>query len=92
MKTYLIINEYGDNTSQTLGIEYKADTIYTNKDLLANQEINGIEIIQNKSTLEEGMNSMINTMKTMVVLLIAVAAILGGVIIYNLGILSFTEK
>ena len=35
---------------------------------------------------------MVNTMKTMVVLLIVVASILGGVIIYNLGILSFTEK
>ena len=35
---------------------------------------------------------MIKTMKTMVVLLIVVSAILGFVIIYNLGILSFSEK
>lgn len=77
---------------ESLGIEYKADTIYTNQDLSANSEIEGIEIIQDKNALEEGMISMINTMKTMIVLLIIVAAILGGVIIYNLGILSFTEK
>ena len=77
---------------ESLGIDYKADTIYTNNDLSSNKEIEGIEIIQDKNALKEGMLNMINTMKTMVVLLIIVAAILGGVIIYNLGILSFTEK
>ena len=35
---------------------------------------------------------MLDTMKMMLVLLIVLAAVLGGVIIYNLGILSFTEK
>lgn len=77
---------------ESIGINYKADTIYTNKDLKDTKEINGVQLIQDKNALEEGMLSMINTMKTMVVLLIIVAAILGGVIIYNLGILSFTEK
>lgn len=62
---------------------------YTKKEM---KEIDGIEIIQDKNALKEGMDNMINTMKTMIVLLIIVAAILGGVIIYNLGILSFTEK
>ena len=35
---------------------------------------------------------MISTMKSMIVLIIVVAVILGIVIIYNLGVLSFTEK
>ncbi|MBP3708146.1 MAG: ABC transporter permease [Clostridia bacterium] len=77
---------------ENLGIEYKPDSIYTNEDLSKIKEIDGVELIQDKNALEEGMLSMINTMQTMVVLLIIVAAILGGVIIYNLGILSFTEK
>lgn len=77
---------------ESLGLEYKADTIYTNSDLSNIKEIEGIEIIQDKKALEEGMNNMINTMKTVVILLIMVASVLGGVIIYNLGILSFTEK
>ena len=51
-----------------------------------------MEIIQDKQASEDGMNSMINTMKTMIILLIVIASTLGGVIIYNLGILSFTEK
>ena len=77
---------------ESLGITYKADTVYTNDDLSNTKEINGVDLIQDINALETGMLSMINTMKTMVVLLIFVAAVLGSVIIYNLGILSFTEK
>ncbi len=77
---------------ESLGINYKADSIYTNNNLSGIKEIDGVELIQDKKALKEGMINMINTMQTMVVLLIIVAAILGGVIIYNLGILSFTEK
>ena len=77
---------------ESLGIEYKADTIYTNKDLSNVQTPDGVDVIQDINALESGMLSMINTMKTMIILLIVVAAILGSVIIYNLGILSFTEK
>ena len=38
------------------------------------------------------MESMLKTMQSMIVLLIVVSAILGFVIIYNLGVLSFSEK
>lgn len=77
---------------ESLGLEYKADTVYTNNDLSNVKEIEGVKTIQSLSTLKEGMQNMIKTMKTMVVLLIVVSAILGFVIIYNLGILSFSEK
>ena len=77
---------------ETLGLEYKADTVYTNDDLSNIKEIDGVELIQNKSSLEDGMSNMLNTMQSMIILLSGVAAILGSVIIYNLGVLSFTEK
>lgn len=77
---------------EKIGIEYKTDTIYTNKDLTHVKEIDGVELIQNKDNIKDGMNNMLNTMKSMIILLISIAAILGAVIIYNLGILSFTEK
>ena len=76
---------------ETLGIKYRADTLYTNIEP-DNEELNVVELVQDKKVLKEGMLNMINTMQTMVVLLIVVASVLGGVIIYNLGILSFTEK
>lgn len=77
---------------ESLDIEYKPDSLYTNEDLSATKEIEGVEAIANKEELKEGMNSMLETMKTMIILIIAIAVILGVVIIYNLGILSYSEK
>lgn len=77
---------------ESLGLKYRADSIYTNSDLSDVKKLAGVDTIQNISNLRSGMESMMQTVKTMVVLLIVVSAILGFVIIYNLGILSFTEK
>ena len=51
---------------ETLGLEYKADTVYTNDDLSNIKEIDGVELIQNKSSLEDGMSNMLNTMQSMI--------------------------
>ena len=48
--------------------------------------------IQDIDSLKEGMNGMLSMMKTMLVMIISIAVLLGGIIIYNLGILSYTEK
>ena len=77
---------------ESLGIEYRPDSLYTNEDLSNTKEIEGVEVIANKEELKEGMNNMLETMKTMIILIIVVAVILGVVIIYNLGILSYSEK
>ena len=77
---------------ESLGIEYKPDSIYTNMDLSNVKEIKNVEVIQDVDSLKEGMNGMLSMMKTMLVLIISVAVLLGTVIIYNLGILSYTEK
>jgi hypothetical protein len=42
--------------------------------------------------LEDGMNSMLNMMYSLIALLIVVSIVLAIVIIYNLGIMSFSEK
>ncbi|HCC04629.1 MAG TPA: hypothetical protein DEP51_07290, partial [Clostridiales bacterium] len=76
----------------TLNEEYKADSVYTNNDLSNIKEIEGVNTIQTKKNLEDGMNSMLNMMYSLIIVLIAVSIILAVVIIYNLGILSFTEK
>ena len=77
---------------ESLGIEYKPDSLYTNEDLSNTKEITNVEVISNIDELKEGMNGMLQTMKTMIALIIVIAVILGVVIIYNLGILSYTEK
>lgn len=77
---------------ETLGLTYRADSLYTNENLSETKSLDSVDIIQSKANLQEGMESMLETMKTMITILIVVSAILGFVIIYNLGILSFTEK
>lgn len=77
---------------ESLDIEYKPDSLYTNENLSDTKEIEGIDTIADREELKEGMNNMLETMKTMIVLIIVVAVILGVVIIYNLGILSYSEK
>lgn len=80
------------NYLDSLGIEYQPDSIYTNIDLSSTKEINGVEAIQDIDHLKDGMSKMLSMMKTMLVLIISVAVLIGAVIIYNLGILSYTEK
>lgn len=76
---------------ESLGLTYIPDSLYTN-----NNEINkdnlGIELVQNIDNLTISMNSMLSMMKSMIMLIIFIAIILCIVIIYNLGILSFSEK
>ena len=77
---------------ESLGIKYTPDSIYTNKDLKDVSNIKNVTVIQDKDALKESMDSMLSMMKTMLTLIIGIAAVLGVIIIYNLGILSFTEK
>ena len=80
------------NYLESLGIRYKPDALYTNIDLNKTKEIKNVLTIQNIDSLKEGMTGMLSMMKTMLVLIIGIAILLGGIIIYNLGILSYTEK
>ena len=77
---------------EKLGIDYKPDSLYTNNDLSKTKEIKNIETIQDIDSLKEGMTGMLSMMKTMLIMIIAIAVLLGGIIIYNLGILSYSEK
>ena len=77
---------------ESLKIEYKPDALYTNLDLSKTKNIKNVDTVQNIDNLKEGMTGMLSMMRTMLVLIIGIAELLGGIIIYNLGILSYTEK
>lgn len=77
---------------ESLNIEYKPDSLYTNERIEKNKEIAGVELVSDIDELKEGMSSMLNTMKSMIILIIGIAILLGIIIIYNMGILSFSEK
>ena len=77
---------------ESLGIEYLPDTIYTNKDLSKNKDIQDVEVVQDINSLKESISGMLSMMRKMIVIIIVFAVLLGVVIIYNMGILSYGEK
>lgn len=74
---------------EKLGYTYRPDSIYTNE---KTKKIDGVSKISSIESIQEGVESMLEAMKSMMVLLIVFAVLLGCVILYNLGVLSFTEK
>ena len=80
------------NYLENLNIKYQSDSLYTNKDLKDVKEIENIKLIQEKDSLKESMQQMLSMMQQMIIIIIIFACILGGVIIYNMGVLSYSEK
>ena len=77
---------------ESLGQTYKADFLYTNKDLSNTNDIQGVEFIQSKKLLEENLDNMMSMVTDLIVLIVFLALVLGAVIIYNMGVLSYGEK
>lgn len=77
---------------ENLGIKYQPDSIYTNQDLKENKEIKNVLIVQDIDSLEDSVEGMLSMMQEMIIIIIVFAILLGGVIIYNMGILSYSEK
>ena len=76
---------------EELELTYKADSIYTNKDI-KDMNIVGVSSVQKIDDAVSGLSNMLDVMQKMIYLMIAFACLLGGIIIYNIGILSFSEK
>ena len=74
------------------GIEYSISSIYTDK---KTDEIKSSDLIagkQDKTQLMETFNSFVQIMDSMVIILVVAAVILGVVVLYNLGIMSYVER
>lgn len=77
---------------ESLNLSYQPDSLYTNSNLKDIKDIKGVEVVQDIASLKTSMESMLSMMKTMITLIICFAILLGAVIIYNMGILSYSEK
>lgn len=77
---------------ESLDIDYKPDSLYTNTDLKGIKDIKNVSLLQDINELKNGLESMLSMMKSMIILIIVFAIGLGAIIIYNMGILSYSEK
>ncbi len=81
-----------DKYADELGIKYSVSAVYTNKD---SSEIPSSELIsgkQDKRQLMDSFASFVEIMDSMVLILVVAAVILGIVVLYNLGIMSYVER
>ena len=81
-----------DALADKLGLDYSISSIYTNK---TTDEIKNSDLIsgkQDKAQLMETFNSFVQIMDSMVIILVVAAVILGVVVLYNLGIMSYVER
>ena len=77
---------------ESLDIDYKPDSLYTNTDLKSIKDIKNVSLVQDINELKNSSESMLSMMKSMIMLIIVFAIGLGAIIIYNMGILSYSEK
>ena len=81
-----------DVLADKLGIEYTPAAIYTDR---KTSEIPASDLIigkQDKDLLMDTFRSFVSIMDGMVLILVIAAAVLGIVVLYNLGIMSYVER
>ena len=81
-----------DTLADRLGLDYSISSIYTDRKtdkIKSNDLISGK---QDKAQLMETFNSFVQIMDSMVIILVVAAVILGVVVLYNLGIMSYVER
>ena len=81
-----------DKLADKLKIDYTISSIYTDK---APDKIKSNDLIsgkQDKSQLMDTFDSFVQIMDSMVIILVIAAVILGIVVLYNLGLMSYVER
>lgn len=81
-----------DTLADRLGIDYRVSSVYTDR---PTDEINNSDLIsgkQDKQQLMETFNNFVQIMDSMVIILVVAAVILGIVVLYNLGVMSYVER
>jgi len=79
-----------DAYAAAAGIDYAVNTIYTNETDI--QASNHILNTQTRKAIMDSFDSFIELMVVMVVLLVVAAIVLSLVVLYNLGVMSYTER
>ena len=81
-----------DKLADKLGVDYTLSAIYTDKKISEIPSSGLIAGKQDKAQLMDTFNSFVDIMDSMVIILVVAAAVLGIVVLYNLGIMSYVER
>lgn len=78
--------------AQKVGIPYTIDSVYTKTDKADIAPGSAIKTVQSKQMIIDSFDSFMQLMNTMIVALVVGAMVLGVVVLYNLGVMSYTER
>lgn len=88
----------GQGISMKKEVYEESNRVFKPTALLTRDKVNGVEKmpvvknVQDKNKLMDSINDMLESMKMIIAILVLAAVILGSVVLYNLGALSFTER
>lgn len=75
-----------------IGIDYVIDSVYTDTPKADIKTDGTIKSVQSKQAIIDSFDSFMEIMNLMIVIFILAAAVLGVVVLYNLGVMSYTER
>lgn len=78
--------------ADTLNIPYTIDSVYTETDKADIASDSAIKSVQSKQMIIDSFDSFTELMNLMIVILILAAVVLGIVVLYNLGVMSYAER
>lgn len=81
-----------DGYASSLQIPFKYDSVYTNTDKSDIASTSVIKTVQSKQAIMDSFDSFLQIMNSMVIVLVGGALLLGIVVLYNLGVMSYTER
>lgn len=78
--------------ADSVGIDYHIGTIYTDEDMADIENSPLIAGKQDKKTIMDTYDSFMKMMDLMVMIFVLAAVVLGVVVLYNLGVMSYVER
>lgn len=81
-----------DKYADSLDIPYKIDSVYTDTEKADIASTDIIKSVQSKQMIMDSFESFLSIMDTMIYLLVGGAMLLGIIVLYNLGAMSYTER
>lgn len=78
--------------AESLGVSYAVTSIYTNTDKAEIASDAAIKSVQSKQAVLDSFDTFTEIMNLMIAILSFAAVVLGIVVLYNLGVMSYTER
>ncbi len=81
-----------DTYADAVGLTYRFDSVYTDTQRTEVASSPTVSSTQSKEDIIKSFDSMTGLMNLMIVLLAGAAVLLGAIVLYNLGVMSYTER